>query len=178
MGGSVSGRATASGCGGSARKHRGRTANQRSNPGSSRCSSRTDTRADSCCSIERTYQPPSGAPSSTFTFGECIRKARLSKGLTQKKLAEVAGVYQHTIVNWEGYDTAPLRHDERLNEACNAVGADMDALRVSFPWRSQLRGVGRGGNGRLRSKTRATRTSLRRWPRTCRRRVGCMLGRR
>jgi len=53
----------------------------------------THTGAHASCSpgLERTYSTQS-SPSSTSTFGECIRKARLRKGLTQKELAEMVGV--------------------------------------------------------------------------------------
>jgi len=53
------------------------------------------------------------------TFGECIRKARSEKGLTQKEVAEAIGVNEMTIVSWERRVTPATRlHDrvERLFE--------------------------------------------------------------
>ena len=61
-----------------------------------------------CCGIERTYLTlSSSSPPSTPTLDECIKKARVMKGITQKELAAAIGTYEQAISNWEGYETLP-----------------------------------------------------------------------
>jgi len=43
------------------------------------------------------------------TLGERIKKWRLEQGLFQKDLAEMIGVDEMTIVNWEKGKTKPIR---------------------------------------------------------------------
>ena len=55
-------------------------------------------------------------PENPTTFGERIRKIRLDKGLYAKELAEIIGVTEDSVLNWEK-DRVKPRKDlmERLN---------------------------------------------------------------
>jgi ribosome-binding protein aMBF1 (putative translation factor) len=61
--------------------------------------------------FDRTY------PKDPQTFGHYIRKWRMDKGLFQAELAEMLGVDEMTIVNWEVRGMVPAkRHMERLSK--------------------------------------------------------------
>jgi len=57
------------------------------------------------------------------TLGECIRKARLEKGKTQKALAEAVGVDEMTVVNWEKARELAIR-DPAVRHLYNFLGLD------------------------------------------------------
>jgi transcriptional regulator with XRE-family HTH domain len=65
-------------------------------------------------------------PSSTF--GQCIKKARLEKGLKQRELAARVAVDEMTIVNWERYDAMPTRRRDKVKVACQVLGLDFGEL--------------------------------------------------
>ncbi len=61
------------------------------------------------------------------TFGECIRKASLQKGLTQKDLAAAMGINEMTIVSGLQRTSLPTRlrsKVERLSELLEGPWAD------------------------------------------------------
>jgi DNA-binding XRE family transcriptional regulator len=53
-------------------------------------------------------------PKNPKTLGEYIRKWRMEKGLFQKDLANMIGVDETTIVNWEKGKTKPLKDKLRI----------------------------------------------------------------
>ena len=72
------------------------------------------------------------------TFGAWIKKARLEKGLTQRTLAEAADVDEMTVVAWERYATAPLRHRTKVERVCGVLGLALGALGQRFAWNRSL----------------------------------------
>lgn len=78
-------------------------------------------------------------PSSTF--GQYIRKARLEKGLRQVDVAELVGVDEMTIVNWERYETMPIRNHGKMHNLCVTLGLDFESIGVMFPYRGLLLGT-------------------------------------
>lgn len=46
-------------------------------------------------------RPIPGYPSNPETLGQQIRKVRMDRGLLQKEVAEIIGVTEDTITNWE-----------------------------------------------------------------------------
>ena len=54
------------------------------------------------------------------TFGQCIKKAQLEKGLSQKELARLAQVDEMTMVNWEKSKRLPQQY-WRVKDLCNVL---------------------------------------------------------
>ena len=50
-------------------------------------------------------------PANPKTFGERLRKARMDAGLQIRQFAEIIGVTQDTVINWELRGMKPLRKD-------------------------------------------------------------------
>jgi len=48
-------------------------------------------------------------PKEPHTLGEHIRKARMDRRLMIKELAEIVGVSEDTVINWEKRSTQPTR---------------------------------------------------------------------
>lgn len=56
-------------------------------------------------------------PKNPQTLGEKIRKARMDKGLMVKELAEIIGVTEDTVINWEIGNIKPKgRNLERVED--------------------------------------------------------------
>ena len=72
------------------------------------------------------------------TFGECIRKARLEKGLTQTGVAAAACVNATTIGHWERYPTVPMRHHGKIRALCGFLDLDYLVISALFSWSSAL----------------------------------------
>ena len=68
----------------------------------------TGIRASNCCQIERVIQlPDPRLPSAIRTVGDQIRVRRLTEGLTQAQLAQMIGVTETAVGQWEGNKRAP-----------------------------------------------------------------------
>ncbi|MBD3375769.1 helix-turn-helix domain-containing protein [candidate division KSB1 bacterium] len=61
------------------------------------------------------------------TFGDLIRKKRTEKGLYQKELAEILGVNEMTVVNWEKGRTVPI--NENLKRIVNYFGLRIEDVK-------------------------------------------------
>jgi DNA-binding XRE family transcriptional regulator len=59
------------------------------------------------CSITLTAQKPTKLPRILNTIGDHIKKRRLELGLFQKQVAEIIGVDECTVTNWEKGRTSP-----------------------------------------------------------------------
>lgn len=60
-------------------------------------------------------------PKNPQTLGERIRKARMDKGLMIKELAEIIGVTEETVINWEIRGSKPRGESfERVREFIEA----------------------------------------------------------
>lgn len=55
-------------------------------------------------------------PKEPHTFGERIRKARMDRGMMIKELAELVGVTEDTIINWEVRGVRPTAKVARVRE--------------------------------------------------------------
>ena len=75
-------------------------------------------------------------PSSTF--GEYIKKARLEKGLKQTDVARAISVDEMTVVNWERYETIPLRNHDKIQKLCATLGLNFESVTLTFPYRKLL----------------------------------------
>jgi transcriptional regulator with XRE-family HTH domain len=64
----------------------------------------------------RDITPPKGYPDTPKTISEHIRKRRLDLNLTQKKLAEIIGVTEASIWNWEHGTKPELRYMPKIIE--------------------------------------------------------------
>ena len=60
-------------------------------------------------------------------FGEKLREARLKKGLSQAKLAEMTGVAKRTLINYENNGILPKQKDTYFNLA-KALEIDANVL--------------------------------------------------
>ena len=67
-------------------------------------------------SLPRPVILPKGYPSLPQTIGEHIRKKRLDLGLKQKDVAEIIGVTESTIWNWEHGREPEIRHYPKIIE--------------------------------------------------------------
>ena len=65
-------------------------------------------------SLPRPVTLPKGYPLSPQTIGEHIRKRRLDLGLKQKDVAEIIGVTESTIWNWEHGRAPELRYIPKI----------------------------------------------------------------
>ena len=73
------------------------------------------------------------------SFGEYIKKARLEKGLRQKDVAQVIGVFEMTIVRWEKHTTIPPRHrSNKMNKLGGVLSLDFEDMSHRFPWSGKL----------------------------------------
>ena len=72
-------------------------------------------------SLPRPVTLPKGYPSSPQTIGEHIRKRRLDLRLKQKDVAEIIGVTESTIWNWEHGVEPELRHIPKIIEFLSYV---------------------------------------------------------
>ena len=52
-------------------------------------------------------------PANPKTFGEKLRKARLDAGLNIKELADIIGVTDETVINWEIRGRMPMKRAVR-----------------------------------------------------------------
>ena len=75
-----------------------------------------------------------GLPATPSTFGECIKKTRLAKGMTQGELACSLGVGDQTVSNWERYETVPLRNTGKIERVCEVLGLDNGEMVGKYPW--------------------------------------------
>ena len=72
------------------------------------------------------------------TFGEYIKKARLEKDLKQTDVAKAINVDEMTIVNWERYDTIPLRNHDKIEKLCATLKLDYKSVALTFPYCAAL----------------------------------------
>ncbi len=54
------------------------------------------------------HPPDPAYPKSLITLGDHIRKRRLDLKLTQKQVAEILGVTESSVWNWEGNESPPF----------------------------------------------------------------------
>jgi transcriptional regulator with XRE-family HTH domain len=87
---------------------------------------------------------PSAVPE--WNLADRLRKARISAGLEQADLEEIAGISRKSISNYENGRTVPSK--PVLLSWALACGVDLDWLSGSGPTR-------RGGNGRARERRTA-----------------------
>ncbi|MDP2886817.1 MAG: helix-turn-helix transcriptional regulator [Ignavibacteria bacterium] len=60
------------------------------------------------CSITLTAQKPAKPPTILNTIGDHIKRRRLELGLFQKDVAQILGVDESTVTNWEKNRTTPM----------------------------------------------------------------------
>lgn len=77
-------------------------------PDSCSRSFRTDRVALPFCSITLKAQKPTKLPTVLNTIGDHIKKRRLELGLYQRQVAEIIGVDECTVTNWEKNRTNPM----------------------------------------------------------------------
>ncbi len=65
---------------------------------------------------------PKAYPKGLVTLGDHMRKRRLDLKLTQKEVANVIGVDEMTIVNWELNHTEPLK--KHISKIVHFLGYD------------------------------------------------------
>ncbi|MHB0870205.1 MAG: helix-turn-helix transcriptional regulator, partial [Chloroflexota bacterium] len=77
--------------------------------------------------MDRTIAIPASATPSRdpTTFGQHAKKARLECGLTQKGLAQMVGVCETTVANWEKSKAIPSKSMKRMPRLCEALSLDI-----------------------------------------------------
>jgi DNA-binding XRE family transcriptional regulator len=60
------------------------------------------------CKITLTATKPTKIPQNPKTLGEHIKKRRLELGLFQAQVAEILGVTESTVTNWEKHRSEPM----------------------------------------------------------------------
>lgn len=63
-------------------------------------------------------------------YGEAIREARKSKGLTQEELATTLGVTRQTIIYWEHEEVRPS--DTMKAALCKELGTDFQSFFIGL----------------------------------------------
>ena len=73
--------------------------------------------------MPRPILPPKGYPASPVTIGEHLRKKRLDLGLTQAQVAEITGVTESTVWNWEHGTPPNSRHRLKITKFLDDTSA-------------------------------------------------------
>jgi len=79
--------------------------------------------------------PQQAAPTFTSVFAARLLSARLRAGLTQQQLADMVGVSQQAITQWESGQAMPRAR--RRNSAADVLGVDLSDTAMAEAMRQQ-----------------------------------------
>ena len=82
------------------------------------------------------------------TIGQLVRQARMTKGWTQKELADTIGKSQNYIFRLESNKKYKLKKNE-LDSFSNALNISLDTLEASIAYTQELRAHGQKSRARL-----------------------------
>lgn len=61
--------------------------------------------------------------------------------MKQVDVARAIGVDEMTIVNWEKYETMPMRNQHKIQKLCTTLGVSFEWIMGTFPYHGLLNKV-------------------------------------